>query len=65
MSTIGTRNRRAGQISPDAEASPAKPPYRLLWSTGIVVALLSIVSFVLWGMNGPGTLFDMLVALCT
>jgi hypothetical protein len=51
--------------SPDAEAAPAKPPYRLLWSTGIVVGVLCFIAFVLWGMNGPGTLFDLLVALCT
>ena len=25
----------------------------------------SIVAFALWGINGPGTLFDMLVTLCT
>jgi hypothetical protein len=64
MSTIDTRNRRA-EISPDAKASLAKTPYRLLWSAGIVVGVLSVVAFVLWGINGPGTLFDMLVALCT
>jgi hypothetical protein len=40
-------------------------PYWLLWSTGIVAVVLSIVAFVLWGINGPSTLFDMIVALCT
>ena len=40
-------------------------PYRLLWSTGIVAVVLSIVAFVLWGINGTGTLFDMMVALCS
>jgi hypothetical protein len=63
--TFGTRNTGSGQISRDAEASPAQTPYRLLWSIGIVVGVLSIAAFVLWGLNGPGTLFDMLVALCT
>jgi hypothetical protein len=40
-------------------------PYWLLWSTGIVAFVLSIVAFVLWGINGASTLFDMIVALCT
>jgi len=58
------RDTRAEQISPAAEPSPAGTPYRLLWSTGIVTGVLCIVAFVLWGINGGGTLFDMLVALC-
>jgi hypothetical protein len=75
MSTSGTRRHgRVTQLvrdmpaegrSPAAEPSPAKTPYRLLWSTGIVAGVLGIVAFVLWGMNGAGTLFDMMVAFCT
>jgi hypothetical protein len=75
MSTIGTRirdgrvarlarNTPAEQIS-TAEPSPADAPYRLLWSTGIVAFVLCVVAFVLWGINGASTLFDMIVALCT
>ena len=47
------------------EASPANTPYWLLWSTGIIASVLCIAAFVLWGINGAGTLFDMIVALCT
>jgi len=76
MSTISTRirngrvaqlvrNTRAEEISRAAELSRADTPYRLLWSTGIIAFLLCIVSFVLWGINGASTLFDMIVALCT
>ncbi len=76
MSTIGTRirngriarlfrSRHAEQISPGAEPSPANSPYWLLWSTGFVAFVLCIVAFVLWGINGASTLFDMIVALCT
>jgi hypothetical protein len=76
MSTIGTRirdgrvarrarNTRAEQISTAAEQSPAGTPYRLLWSAGIVAFVLCVVAFVLWGINGASTLFDMIVALCT
>lgn len=75
MSTAGTRTQgslvarlvrhvRAEQIAP-GEPSPANTPYRLLWSTGIIALVLGIVAFVLWGINGAGTLFDMMVALCT
>ena len=76
MSTIGPRIRNgriarlfrsthAEQIRPGAEPSPANPPYWLLWSTGIVAFVLCVVAFVLWGLNGASTLFDMIVALCT
>ena len=74
MSTIRTRIRngarfvrrtRAAQITTVTEASPANTPYWLLWSTGIVAFVLCIVAFVLWGINGASTLFDMIVALCT
>ena len=76
MSTAGTharrgrvarfvRNTRAEQIGRAAKSSPANTPYRLLWSTGIIAFVLGIIAFVLWGINGAGTLFDMMVALCT
>jgi hypothetical protein len=55
MSTVGTRK----------GLSPTNMPYRLLWSTGIIAFILGIAAFVLWGINGAGTLFDMMVALCT
>jgi len=59
------RNMRAEQISPAAEPSPGNTPYWLLWSTGIATLVLCFVAFVLWGINGASTLFDMIVALCT
>ena len=76
MSTIGTRIRNghiarflrrtgAEQMNTATEASPANTPYWLLWSTGIITSVLCIAAFVLWGINGAGTLFDMIVALCT
>jgi hypothetical protein len=76
MSTAGTRirngrvarpvrNTRAAQIHHGAEPATAATPYRLLWSTAIIAFVLSIIAFVLWGINGPGTLFDWIVALCT
>jgi hypothetical protein len=43
----------------------AATPYWLLWSTGIVAVVIGGAAFVLWGVNGVGTLFDMIVALCT
>jgi hypothetical protein len=76
MSAIGTRIRdgrvaqlarstRAEQISPAAEPSPADTPYRLLWSTGIVAFVLGVAAFVLWGLTGASTLFDLIAAFCT
>jgi hypothetical protein len=76
MSAIGTRIRNgriarlfrgthAKKIHHGVEPSPTNTPYWLLWSTGIVAFVLSIVAFVLWSINGASTLFDMIVAFCT
>jgi hypothetical protein len=54
------RNPRAEEISPAADT-----PYRLLWSTGIAAFVLGIAAFVLWGLNGAGTLFDLIATFCT
>jgi hypothetical protein len=48
-----------------AQPLSGTPPRRLLWSVGVAAFVLGIVAFVLWGINGPGTLFDMMVALCS
>ena len=58
------RNLLAEQIGPAATPSLDNTPYRLLWWTGIVAVVLGIAAFVLWGLYGAGTLFDMMVALC-
>jgi hypothetical protein len=55
MSTAGARK----------GLTPSNTPHGLLWSTGIIAFILGIVAFVLSGINGAGTLFDMLAALCT
>jgi hypothetical protein len=76
MSAIGTRIRKgriarlfrsahAERSRRDAEPSAANTPYWLLWSTGIVAFVLCIIAFVLWGIGGASTLFDMIVAFCT
>lgn len=59
------RNAPAEERGPFAEPSHANAPYLLLWLTGTVAFVLCIVAFVLWGVNGASTLFDMMVALCT
>jgi hypothetical protein len=75
MSTIGSRirngrvarlvrNPRTERSKPAAEPSPGETPYWLLWSIGIVAFVLCAVAFVLWGLNGATTFFDMIVALC-
>jgi hypothetical protein len=72
VSTIGTGriarligNARAEKTAPAAAFSPADTPYRLLWFTGIVAVVLCLAAFALWGLNGAGTLFDMIAAFCT
>jgi hypothetical protein len=76
MSSIGTRI-RTGRLAllfrktsteqrcPVAEKSRANTPYWLLWSTGIIAFVFSVLAFVLWGINGASTLFDMIIALCS
>ena len=62
---VARRFRSTGgeRIDPAAKSS-ADTPYRLLWSAGIIAFVLGMAAFVLWGVNGAGTLFDMMVALC-
>jgi hypothetical protein len=66
MSNIGTKklHSRAEPSRPIAERSP-NTPYLLLWSTGVFAFVLCVVAFVLWGVTGPRTLFDTIVALCS
>ena len=47
-----------------ATKSPPNAAYWLLWLTALAALVLCGVAFVLWGVNGPVTLFDMMVALC-
>ena len=59
------RSAHDAPIPQDAEPSATNTPYWLLWSTGIVAFVLCIIAFVLWGIGGASTLFDMIVAFCT
>jgi hypothetical protein len=47
------------------QPSSGPPPRRLLWSVGIAAFVLGMCAFVLWGVNGAGTLFDMIAAFCS
>ena len=75
MNAIGTHGRNGRVVrlfrSTPAEAtgpgvaSSAATPYWLLWSTGIIAFVLCVGAFILWGVHGASTLFDMIVAFCT
>jgi hypothetical protein len=54
-------NARAGR---DVQASSTHTPYWLLWSTAIIALAIGAVAFLLWGVNGASTLFDMILAFC-
>ena len=58
------RGARAKSPAADAQPSPGNTPHRLLWSVGVAAFVLGIVAFVLWGIYGAGTLFDMIAAFC-
>jgi hypothetical protein len=47
-----------------AGPSSGTAPRRLLWSVGVAAFVLATCAFVLWGVNGAGTLFDMIAAVC-
>ena len=36
----------------------------LLWGLASLVAAATVVSFVLWGLNGPAYLVDLIAAYC-
>ena len=36
----------------------------LLWGLASLVAAASVVSFILWGLNGPAYLVDLIAAYC-
>jgi len=76
MSSIGTRFRNgrlarlirgmpAGHDTPRTEQSQDNTPYWLLWISAAVASVLCAAAFVLWGITGASTLFDMIVAFCT
>jgi hypothetical protein len=37
----------------------------LLWSAAALVAAVAALSFVLWGVNGPAYLVDLIAAYCS
>ena len=63
MSGIENRDTRASDAV--SGQRPAATPYWLLWSVGVAGVVLCIAAFVLWGVAGATTLFDMIVALCS
>jgi hypothetical protein len=48
-----------------AEPPSIDRPHRLLWLAGIAAFVLCFAAFVLWGVNGASTIFDLMVALCS
>ena len=52
---------------PTARVQPSGggTPYGVLWSAGVVAFVICVFAFVLWGINGAGTLLDMIAAFCS
>jgi hypothetical protein len=46
-----------------AEATRGWRPV-LLWGLASLVAAATVVSFILWGLNGPAYLVDLIAAYC-
>ena len=36
----------------------------LMWGGGALVVTATVVSFILWGLNGPAYLVDLIAAYC-
>jgi hypothetical protein len=60
------RVRSARAEPPTAGVQPPSggTPYGVLWSAGMVAFVICVLAFVLWGINGAGTLLDMIAAFC-
>ena len=69
MSTIVTQLQKNSRLragsNPISRVVPADTPYLVLWLTGVVAFILCMAAFMLWGITGTRTLFDMMIALCT
>jgi hypothetical protein len=51
-------------VHTDTKRSPEAAPHWALWIIGgVAVALCSLV-FLLWGINGPVYIFDLIAAYC-
>jgi hypothetical protein len=51
-------------VSTEAERSPQTAPRWLLWIVGVVGVALGALAFLLWGVNGPIYIFDLIAAYC-
>ena len=54
-------------VSTDAKSSPETAPRWLLWIVGVVGVVgvaLGALAFLLWGVNGPIYIFDLIAAYC-
>jgi len=47
-----------------AQPLPRNAPRWLLWMVGAMVGLACITAFLLWGINGPTYIFDLIAAYC-
>ena len=59
------RSARAEPSTAGAQPSSGGTPYGVLWSAGVVAFVICAFAFVLWGINGAGTLLDMIAAFCS
>jgi hypothetical protein len=50
--------------STDAKSSPETAPHWVLWIVGVVGVALCALVFLLWGVNGPIFIFDLIAAYC-
>jgi hypothetical protein len=73
MNSAGTDGRVNGPAAlravdaPTAQTTQSLPrnaPRWLLWTVGAVAAVVCITAFLLWGINGPTYIFDLIAAYC-
>jgi hypothetical protein len=51
-------------VSSDAKSSPQAGSHWMLWIVGVVGVALCALVFLLWGVNGPTYIFDLIAAYC-
>ena len=46
------------------KSSPQTAPHWMAWIAGVVGVALCALIFLLWGVNGPSYIFDLIAAYC-
>jgi len=55
---------RSGAVMNSVSTDAKTPPHWTLWIVGIVGVAVCSLALLLWGLNGPTYIFDLIAAYC-